>query len=58
MKQWMEQTAGAEPEAQTRETETANDLRIEQAKLRDLEDQLDRLDNQLAAARQQTARSR
>jgi lysyl-tRNA synthetase class I len=58
MKQWMEQIAQAEPEVQVRETERANDLRIEQAKLSDLEDQLDRLDNQLAVARQQAAHSR
>jgi hypothetical protein len=58
MKQWMEQIAQAEPEVQVRETERANDLRIEQAKLSNLEDQLDRLDNQLAVARQQAAHFR
>jgi lysyl-tRNA synthetase class I len=58
MKRWLEQMAQAEPEAQAKEAERANDLRIEQAKLNDFEDQLDRLDNQLSAARQPPARSR
>jgi lysyl-tRNA synthetase class I len=58
MKRWLEQMAQAEPEAQAKEAERANDLRIEQAKLNDFEQQLDRLDNQLSAARQPPARSR
>jgi len=58
MKRWLEEMAQAEPEAQAKEAERANDLRIEQAKLNDFEDQLDRLDNQLSAARQPPARSR
>jgi hypothetical protein len=47
MKQWLEQLAQNEPDAQAKETESANDLRIEQGKLTDLEEQLDRLDKKL-----------
>lgn len=50
MKHWLEQLAQNEPAEQVKETESANDLRIEQAKLAGLEDQLDRLDSQLSAA--------
>ena len=49
MKQWLEQIAQHEPDAQAKETEFANDLRSEQAKLAELEEQLDRLDRKLAS---------
>lgn len=55
MKRWLEQSTEAEPEAQAKEAQAANELRIEQSKLTDLEDQLDRLDNQLSAASQPAA---
>jgi DNA repair exonuclease SbcCD ATPase subunit len=47
LKQWLEQLAQAEPDAQARESESANNTRIEQGKLAELEEQLDRLDKKL-----------
>lgn len=58
MKYWIEQAAQHEPEAQAKETECANELRIEKAKLDDFEDQLNRLDSQLSAVRQPQDRPR
>jgi chromosome segregation ATPase len=50
LKDWMEKTAGSEPEAQAKEAECTNELRLEQAKLNELQDQLDRLDKKLENA--------
>ena len=44
----LEQIKENQPEAESREAAVTNDLRIEQAKLAELQDQLDRLDKQLA----------
>ena len=50
LKDWMEKTAGSEPEAQAKEAECTNELRLEQAKLNELQDRLDRLDKKLENA--------
>jgi hypothetical protein len=47
LKDWLEQLTQAEPDAQAKESESANDLRLEQGKLAELEEQLDRLDKKL-----------
>ena len=48
LKSQLEQQAAEEPEAEAKEAECANQLRSEQAKLEELQNQLDRLDTQLA----------
>jgi chromosome segregation ATPase len=49
-KQWLEQSSAGEPEAQVKEVECANQLRLEQEKLEDLQRQLDQLDRRLEVA--------
>ena len=51
MKNWLEQLDQSEPESQAKEAQCANTLRIEEGKLNELNQQLDQLDAQLAAAR-------
>lgn len=46
-KEWLRRMEEAEPEAQSREAEAASTLRNEQAKLNELQEQLDRLDRRL-----------
>jgi len=46
-----------EPEAQAKEAECANQLRVEQGQLGQLQDQLDRLDRKLEYALRQPAES-
>jgi len=46
-----------EPEAQAKETECENQLRVEQGKLGQSQDQLDRLDRKLEYALRQPAES-
>jgi chromosome segregation ATPase len=48
LKNQLEQQAAEEPEAEAKEAECSNQLRNEQAKLEELQNQLDRLDSQLA----------
>ena len=57
-KDWMEKTADQEPEAETKEAECANELRLEQARLNELQDQLDRLDKKLETAFSQLGQPR
>jgi chromosome segregation ATPase len=47
----LEQNKDNQPDAESKEAAISNDLRIEQGKLAELEDQLDRLDKQLASPR-------
>jgi chromosome segregation ATPase len=47
LKEWMEKMADTENEATIKEAESTNELRLEQAKLAELQDQLDRLDKKL-----------
>ena len=49
-KNWIEQSSAGEPEAQAKEIEYSNQLRLEQEKLDDLQGQLDRLDKKLEMA--------
>jgi hypothetical protein len=50
LKDWMEKTADTENEAEVKEAECANELRLEPAKLNEWQDQLDRLDKKLENA--------
>src|SRR5262249_22699647 len=51
-KSWLEQSIAGEPEAQTKEAECANQLRLEEAKLDELQRQFDSLDRKLEFAAQ------
>jgi chromosome segregation ATPase len=53
LKNQIEQIDNREPEAQAKEAECANQLRLEQGHLDQLQEQLDRLDRKLEAAAQQ-----
>ena len=50
LKDWMGKTADRENEAEVKEAECANELRLERAKLNEWQDQLDRLDKKLENA--------
>src|SRR5262249_54217238 len=52
IKQWMEQMTSSESEAQAKEAEQAGQLRLEEAKLDDLQRQFDALDRKLELAAQ------
>jgi DNA repair exonuclease SbcCD ATPase subunit len=51
-KTWLDQYTTAEPDAQAKESECASQLRLEEAKLDDLQRQFDSLDRKLEAATQ------